>query len=376
VSRYAVQIPILLRRTTQLVAVPICLGLLMGLCGSGPTTTVSAAPFAGIGPEAVSIGTRASAILNLQIWQTLLCPLTAEGRYSNGIVTWDFDSRPPTSFPEAEIFATRQISQEPQIVLWGRAWRYGAGIVAEPFLWIRYQAQKRRFGDNLWSISTATGQSFSVGVPDRQVEFAPIVISAEVLPQLTAPAGLMLYDLPTGQKSIGVVGDYFSAVERGTDTTKVQLPDGTQGWLRLPKLSHERSEVVDFTGGIIQLFRKDWGRASDSLKRVANDERAPTAVRSDAFLYLAIAEASIGKDALPWVSKAYQLTPYSKTTFQYLCMAKLDGIQKAGNSEDIRRARIEELQRLLATGAPMYAPDDPWFLRLKEYLDGRKPGVQ
>jgi hypothetical protein len=355
----------------KVVLPPICMAFLTGICGNGSKTIVSVASFVGAGPKATKVGTSVATVLNLQIWHTLRIPLTVEGRHTQGIVTWDYDWHPPASFAEADSFAAEQKSQEPQIVLWGRAWRYGSGIVAEPFLLIRYEVGSCAFGEDLWSVARASGEAFSVGVPDRQIEFAPITIHLDSLSGL--PSGLKLYGSPTSQQSVGVVGDYFTALEQGPDAVKVRIPNGTQGWIHLPLGSREHSNVVDFTEGIIKIFRKDWDGASAPLIRVGNDIRAPTNVRSNAFLYLAIAAAHSGGDALQWVSKAYELTPFSKTTLQYLCMAKLDELQKAGEDRELRSARLDELRRIVLAGSPLYAPDDPWFLRLKKFLDEQEP---
>jgi hypothetical protein len=124
--------------------------------------TISVAPFAGVSGQDADIGKRASAILNLQIWQTLRIPVTAEGKHTKGTVTWDFESRPPTTSADAERYAAAQKDQEPQVVLWGKAWRFGAGIVVEAFLSIRSGESAIAFGSDLWTVTVPTGETFSV----------------------------------------------------------------------------------------------------------------------------------------------------------------------------------------------------------------------
>jgi hypothetical protein len=67
-------------------------------------------------------------------------------------VTWDVTSKPPASYAEAEELAREQTENAPQIVLWGRAWRYGAGNVVEAFLFIRSDINSALASD-LWSVS-------------------------------------------------------------------------------------------------------------------------------------------------------------------------------------------------------------------------------
>jgi hypothetical protein len=348
----------------------ICPGLLCGASVDSQQITISVAPFATTSTEGPYVGIRAGAILNLQIWQTLRIPVGPEGRHTKGTVTWDFASHPPTTFAEAEGYAAAQTDQEPQIVLWGRAWQYGAGTVVEAFLSIRPGNPENPFGANLWTVHLPDDGEFTVGVPHRQIEFAPIVIRSELMPELTAPAGLKLYSQPSGPQTLGFVGDYFKALEQGSDSAKVVTPNGTRGWIRLPNLSTEHSEVVDFSGGVVRILRNDWDGAIQLLRKAAENPRAPTSVRDDSYLYIAIATARSGGDPSPWIQKAYELNPYSRTVLQYLCMAKLALLVHSDVLAANRSApQIEALRQITAAGGPLYSRDDPWFNNLKSYLD-------
>jgi hypothetical protein len=329
---------------------------------------ISVAPFAAgtVGNE--EVGKRTSTILNLQIWQTLRIPTTPEGRNTKGVVTWDFDSRPPTTFLEAERYAAAQTDQEPAIVLWGRAWHYGSGVIVESFLSIRPGDVSKPYGSDLLSAKLSDGTTFSVGIPRRQIDFEPIILKSEIMPELSEPAGLKLYKSSKGDETEGFVGDYFKALEQGPDSAKVVLPNGTQGWIRLPSLSRERSEVVDFSGGIVRILRSDWSGATQLFQRVATNAHAPTAVKVDSYLYLAIAAANSGGDPAPWLRKAYDLNPYSKTILEYLCMDQLRQLAQRTSDKQDQEARIRALTELVRQGKPLYSANDPWFVSLKKYL--------
>lgn len=186
--------------------------------------------------------------MNLQIWRTLQIPVTVEGRNTRGGVTWDVTSVPPTSYAEAEALARKQTKDEPQIIVWGRAWRYGEGNVVEAFLSIRNDAG---LSSDLWQVGMPDGTVVSVGVPNRQIDFRPIVLRSDLLAELRDPAGLKLYASPTGGSVLGSAGDYFRALEQGPDSAEVVLPSQVQGWVRLRNLSRERSEVVQFSGALM-----------------------------------------------------------------------------------------------------------------------------
>lgn len=344
-----------------------CAPVVLGAGFDEQKITISVAPFAGVAGSSADVGKRTSAILNLQIWQTLRIPPNADGQRTKGTVTWDFDSHAPVSVAEAEAYAAAQKDQEPQIVLWGKAWRYGTGTVVEAFLLIRSGNPDLPFGSSLWTVNAPSGGPFSVGIPSQQVEFKPIVLRAELMPELTEPAGLKLYASASGLETLGYVGDYFTALEQGPDSARVVLPNGKKGWIRLPNLSHEHSEVVDFAGGLVRILRKDWDGASRLFRRVADNAHAPMAVKGDAYLYLAIAAAHAGQDPALWIQKAYDVNPYSRTTLQYLCMAQLAKLA-ATSSQTAWQGSIERLDHLVESGKPLYAWNDRWFNDVKVYL--------
>lgn len=334
----------------------LCSALLAAAGYDSNQVVISVAPFAASDVENAQIGKRSSAILNLQIWQTLRLPTNPDGRRTKGVVTWDFESHPPASFAEADAYAAAQTDQEPQLVLWGRAWRYGAGVVVEAFLSIRAVDDAHPVGSDLWTLRLDNGVTLAVGIPRRQIEFAPIVLRADLMPELTNPAGMPLYSAATGPQTLGPAGDYFRALEQGPESAKVVLPDGRQGWIRLPSLSREHSEVVDFSGAVVRILRKDWPGASALFERVVGNEHAPNAIKVDSYLYLAVAAVRSNKDPTPWIRKAYELNPYSRTVLQYMCM------------DQLARRQLQTLRRLLDAGKPLYSGEDAWFKKIGTYL--------
>ncbi len=288
------------------------------------------APFDSSSTGNGELGKKVGIVLNLQVWQTLRIPPTGPGHSTQGGVTWDISSAPPTSYVEAEQLARAQIENPPQLVLWGKTWRYGKGNIVEAFLLVRDSAMRVRDQTGLWTVAVPGGPAFTIGIPRRQIEFAPIVLRADLLPELKDPAGLKLYNSPEGTEIRGFVGDYFLAREQSGDTALVELPNHERGWIRLPHLSTTHSELVDFSGALVRILRQDWNGAQQLFRRVVTHPSTPTAVRIDAYLYLAIAAANAGEDSYPWVKQAYELDPYSRTTIQFLACpsrtneAKLD----------------------------------------------------
>lgn len=254
-------------------------------------------PFQSAAADA-AIGSKVGVILNLQIWQTLRVPLVGPGHSTTGLVIWDVTSPPPNSYAEANKLAADR-TENPQLVLWGRASQYGSGYVAEAFLSIRSDARNREIAP-LWSVTLDRNTTFSMGVPRQQVDFAPIVLRQDLLAELHDPSGLKLYSSASGGTVQGFVGDSFQGLEQGPDSAKVLLPDGRTGWVRLPDLSREHSEVVDFSGAVLRVLRQDWPGAKTLFERALNSAHTPDAVRVDALLYLAAIADKLGRTLIPW----------------------------------------------------------------------------
>ena len=338
----------------------LCAGLLAAGAASSQEVNLAVAPFAAGSAGNEALARRTSAILMLQIWQTLRVPPTQEGAQVKGRVTWESSSSAPMSFSQAQAYGAAAKDSEPAMVLWGRTWRYGTGIVVEPFLSILVRNPAAPAGAKLWTLKLPSGETLSVGIPRRQVEFEPIILSAQSLPELTGASGLERYASATGTRTRAVVGDDFRVFEAGPEAAKVILRKDREGAVRLPSLSQEHGELVDFSGGLMRILRSDWPGAQQLFERVVKNEHAPSAIKVDSYLYLALAAAKSNADPSPWISKAYELDPYSRAVFQYLCMNQL------------LHGRKDTLAQLLTAGRPLYAQDDPWFRKVGVYLTGSR----
>jgi hypothetical protein len=328
------------------------------------------APFDSSRTKSPQLGEKAAIILNLQIWQTLRIPPTADGRNSHGTVEWITFSDPPRSEADVRKLASA-MADDPAMVLWGRAWHYGGGTVVVAFLLVRGQALDTSLSNNLWSVSLSPGRQLSVTAPRAEEEFAPVVIRGDLLAELEDPSGLKLYADQHGDQVKGTVGDAFRALVQAKDSAMVQLPDGAKGWVRLPNLSTSHSEVVDFTAGLIRIFRHDWPGAMELFAKVVNDPQTPAAVRVDAYLYIGLAADKMGRDSYPWMKKAYETNPYSKAVVQYLCMSRISDFNRL-NPIDQRGGPglglLRSLHDITVVGASLFPVDDAWLNNVNEFV--------
>ena len=315
-----------------------------------------------------ALGRNVATVLNLQIWQTLRkAPFPNPQRISfgEGMVIWD-DVPLSSQTHEGAVEAAREFGAD--MVLWGKAWRYGDGVAVQAYLTI-----VQRDTRSIWQIQAGSRGSIGVDVPRSRYEFRPIVLSSDVVATYRSPAALKLYETRTSADPIGEVGLSIRAIEQGGDTAKVESR-GTVGWVRLPALSRQRSEIVDFVGGVVRALRQDWQGAEQLFSRVVANGRAPTAIKIDAHLYTAVARERSGRaeaaeDAL---RAAHALNPFDKTVASFRLIGQIVAMTRAGAPDAARANAARTARDLVASTQSLFPPGDAWLKRVTEFLAGER----
>lgn len=324
------------------------------------------------------IGTKTASILGLQIWRTYSTPTVTRSSFDNANIIFNSRSRPST-YAQAETIARRQ-TKNPHLVLWGKASEYGDGIVVESNLLIR--KGNGGVGTNIWSVTIPTSKSsytVSVDVPELHYEFAPIVLDPHLVLKL-APGlfrrSIQIYQMKsTASEVIGNLADSsIQAIRHEGNWSEVRVNNINQvGWLYLPNLSQNPSEVVNFCGGIIRVLRKDWRGAVSIFDEVLKTSNLPTAIKVDSYLYMAIAYDRMQEEAKSFamVAEAYKLNPYSKTTTKYLYMSYLAHLSRvlprSTHGEEAKKI-IQSIQDLLSKNRVLFAEDDGWVRQVERIL--------
>jgi hypothetical protein len=313
-----------------------------------------------------NLGQHVASTVVLQVWQTLRQPKTRTGKSAG--VTWDITSPPPFSFDDVGALASK-ICEDPQMLMWGRTWHYGDGYILDPSLAIRSPKNSKRSLGQLWSAAVGTAQPISVGLPSQLLDFKPVVLSKNLLTELNDPAFLRLYDKKTCRSVTDkYVGDYFQADEftriDGQDVAIVSHRQGKkpdEGCIRMPGLSLQRSNPVNFSGGLVAFFRQEWAYAKFLLIPVANDIGERKAVRATALLYIGMASDYLGEDTIPWIEEAYNLNPYELDAIEYYCVARLRAIAKAGTDAGTKTRHLQAIARILTQRAALFPAGDHWI---------------
>ena len=317
------------------------------------------APFAGDQP----IAAKAATVLQLQIWQTLrlMPPNNVHNlRFGKGIVQWA-EWTPPTLHSEAIAQLSRTVSQ---MVLWGRVQPLGKGVIVQAYL-----SALDPGPSGVWSIrlpELGPKETIGVRIPSAMFEFAPIELRLDMIPLLnsqigTSPANVPVYGDPKLTRRIGVLGDDFLGLQHGPDFSKVRV--GTsEGWIGVPGLSGARSELSDFAGALIRMYRRDWGGAIDLFEPVTRRTSQPVSIRVPAYLMMAAASRLLHEQtksadrSLEFVQQAERLNPYLRETVKYKCMALL-----------VRRSEegaIRQLDATVKAAAYLFPKGDPWLAKV------------
>jgi hypothetical protein len=328
------------------------------------------APFAGPDP----LSRKAATVIHLQTWQTLRMATTINGRnlsFGRGILQWTEETPPSTHAEALSLLA----GSDSQMTLWGRAQEFGTGVVVQAYLSIADADGAMAANRVLWSLTpeelSDAGRTIGVGLPATLFEFGPIVLKQDVIPMLSTQVGIPVYRDRTFTQQIGALGGDFTALEQGPNMARVRASGLAEpGWVKLPGLSNNRSEVTDFAGGMLRIFRRDWSGAIDLLSRVTSSTSAPVSIRISSYQLMAAASQllhdQIGTPnrSVEYAEAAEKLNPYLRETIKYKCMALL--------AVDRLPATTRKLEETVRTGGYLFPKNDPWLEKVKTVLVRRQ----
>jgi hypothetical protein len=322
--------------------------------------------------SADALGLNVATVLNLQVWQTLRrapWPNPKGLSFGDGVVIWDKEPLEVPTHAGAERLA-RMESVSADVVLWGKAYRFGQGVVVQSHLTLSDGNLMRKTRPERWEIRlpTANGSvSLTADLPSHRYTFEPIVLDSAVVAGYSEPSSLKIYSDKAQGRVLGTVGDYFTA--RQHDGENVLLvsnpgrPEEVQGWVRLPRLSETRTEVVDFAGGLVRILRADWSGARALLNRVVQNGHTPSALKTDSLLCLGLLAEKEGRSGRQPIQQAYDINPLSRSSATFLVMAAFAEYTRAAaqgapaaTCDGVRRIR-----RLMDDHAVLFPEEDAWF---------------
>jgi hypothetical protein len=315
-------------------------------------------------------------VLFLQIWPSLRkapYPNPKKLDFGDGIIYWaNFPLDPPNEKAAQKLAEQEKV----QMTLWGKAKYYGDGVAVQINLEIPRYVDQRKTRNEIWSIPFRIGgRSYEVEaeIPERSYEFASIALSKEEVKKLSSPSALKMYRDRSMKEEIGTVGEAFEAVK--IEGSKIQVDSGNKkGWVRLPSLAAKPSEAIQFTGGIIRIFRGDWQGAIDLMNQVTGKDDVPTSIKVDAYLYQAYGKVKLGHSPVKELENAWKLSPNSSTVATYEIMSDLEELRRnlrSGNDKmnDTTKKLAQRIQGKLNSYHYLFPEDSTWYKGVNEVLN-------
>lgn len=323
------------------------------------------------GPGA--LGRNVATVLNLKTWHTFRrkpWPHNPDNLdFGRGLIIWDSKPLKEQSHNEAEDIA-KDLRILAQLVLWGKTYPYGDGVVVQSNLSIPSYDDFREKKLEVWSVSFKE-RTVEVDIPGRRLEMASIVLKRDIIEQYTLPSALKIYRNRVGGKPIGTVGDSYIGIQFEHGLAKI-ISGGTEGWVRLPKLGERPTEVVDFVAGVIRTFRGDWQGVVSSMRRVVENPSTRTPLKIDAYLYWGMALERVGKSGISIIQRAYNLNPYALTTLRYIIMSKLSALIKLANfpnSKEKRSVIAREAKSIIDDHTYLFPQNDLWIQQVLAIIE-------
>ena len=343
--------------------------LVILLSGSLALNIVSAKPVAVFvprfeGPGALSLNV--STILSLYIWTTLRMSPTPNPKketFGSGIVRWSADPLPDPSI-ESAVDAARGTHSE--MVLWGFVQDYGPGVIVQAFLTIPTPVVESNASNGAWIVKIDNA-NIVLGLPNSQYDFSALVLSKDIIKKYSRPREIRVCQ----KKQIPCSGPplsekLFRAIQQEGSWALVEQERNVRGWVYLPDLSTTRSEIVEFSAGLMAYFRRDWVLADFYFARVA-DSKINGPLRFYARILAGISKARAGLDGIAEIERALDSNPYSQYAAHALLLAYVTAIQskQSAVSQDIL---VEKGKRLIDEYEHLFKSSDDWLGPIRKYL--------
>lgn len=313
------------------------------------------------------LGLNVATVLNLRIFSTLRkapFPNPKKLSFGGGMIIWG--DKPLTDFSaEAAEKAAKDPEVDAQLVLWGEASTYADGVIVNAHLSL-VNSDNATYS-KLWQVTYAPAAiDIHLGFPSEHYTFMPIVLDPSIVALYRNPGALKIYSDKSLRKPVGAfTGNDFTAIRHEPDGEWLSEPT-PGGWVPLPKLSSVPSEISDFTGAMIRIYRADWLGAKSLLNNVYKNNSISNSLRIDTLLLLGLIEEKQNLSGSKYFGEAFELNPLYKSSAAYLIMgAYSDYIRKANNH--VRDSSlVERMGILLKTNRYLFDQDDEFFMRANE----------
>lgn len=337
------------------------------------------------GPE--KLGFNVTTFINLQVFKTLRkvpTPNPKKMDFGHGMVVSNEIQLPEQKHQAASEFAAK-FDVLAQMVLWGKVWKYGEGLIVQAYLTIPQYKDYRENSFEVWHRVVKRKCKvfdFKIDIPRRRLMFSPFYLDKKFIEQYKSPYSIKIWEKPyLYSNEVGRLGNEFRAIKVEGEWVKLSSK-GNEGWVRLPNYSRTPIEMIDFVGGVIRLFRGDWQGANKLFEKVIRKTNTPPSLRVDTLLLQARTLYELGKDGSNKLGEAVSLSPYSATVVEYQLMQLIElFVEKMENEEKEQGLEvISQLVQILKSKSFLLQPEKPFVCELYRFLrtwenDPEKPFV-
>lgn len=316
------------------------------------------------------LGLATSNLLRLQVSQTF----QVAGTPTRAVMLFDDEPLRARSHEAARDAGTR-FGTMAHLVLWGQSYEYPDGVVIRAHLSttpLLYRGRPRR--PELWAIDIPGRRPIGIRaeLPRSLYEFPAMIVPIDAARHYRNVDALVIYRNRDFTQPIGRFRDEFSASVYEADRVLLES-GGVRGWVRLPHLIEQRTEIVEFVGGYLRLLRGDWPGAQELLRSVLRRETITSEMRIDSHIFLGLIEEKRGRSGLDHFRRAQALNEYDFGAASYLLMGHVAQAMRPGAD---RRQAVAALREQLAANAALFAPDDRWIATVRRAADALESGIR
>lgn len=309
-----------------------------------------------------NLGLNVATILGMQVFTTFRkADEEQHAFFGDALVLWSPEKMAGATHQNAEQWGSKQSCR---LVLWGDVVPYAGHVVVQAQLTVLPSAASVQ--PEVIELFIR-GQKAQFRVPTTRYNFTPLVLKQEVVDKYKDPGALRLHSKTGGRGTdLGSVGPAFKALISTPENVQVQSSSRKVGWLNLPLLASNKSEVSDFISGLVRVFRGDYGGAKKYLSAVIDNPESGITVKADAHLYLAIAAYQVSEFAAAQVHvrQARTLDPFGAgATSAVLFLALRDAV----TGRDPGSVRLKEA----LSASRGIVPDDDPLVRLATAIAGK-----
>jgi len=328
-------------------------------------------PFNGPKP----LGIHVTTILYLNVFKTLRrapTPNPENLSFGRGMIRWTTIKLSKQRHLEAEVMA-EDWRFFAQLVLWGKAWEYGDGIVVQSYLSLPKYDDGRDRNLEIWKTRISVGEEtffFEADIPRRRIDFRPISLTKAFVHEYSSPVAMKIYSTVDLRNPIGRTGLKLKAVEVRGNIVKVRSGEKV-GWLQIPSISGKPSELTDFVGAMIRIYRGDWQGAFELFDNVTKSSTASASLKLDAFLLKARAKEELGENGDAELEAAFKIDPYSRMVIAYRTMKWISDLKEAiiQSQESLIRQDVLRIEGLLSKKKYLFHKGDPFLSKTYRFIE-------